>query len=152
MYASFFELPQEASTIVSAMTATRHDDGSNDRRIGVPTPTTFPAELIARIAPPATNRQRHTRATRSGACDPAGLRPDHGADVRGFGDCRVAPGFAVGKQRRDQPAGQRMAGPQPAEMPDDRSAGEIQVAQGIDQLVADRKSTRLNSSHSSISY
>src|SRR6266567_4762896 len=87
------------------MTATRHDDGSNDRRIGVPTTTTFPAELIARIAPAATNRQRHTRATRSGARDPAG---------------------------------QGMAGPQPAEMPDDRYAGEIQVAQGIDQLVADK--------------
>src|SRR5712691_2758129 len=31
-----------------------------------------------------------------------------------------------------------MAGPQPAEMPDDRSAGEIKVAQRIDQLVADK--------------
>src|SRR5712671_2737551 len=109
MYASFFEPPQAASAIVSTMAATRHGDGNNDRRIGTLNPATFPGALIARIAPSGTNPQRPVEPARSG--DPASLRPGDDADIRGFGDRRVAPGIAVGKKRRNQPAGQGMARP-----------------------------------------
>src|SRR5260370_25469467 len=111
------------------MAATRHGDGNNDRRIGTLNPATFPEELMALIVPPGTNPQRPVKPARSG--DPASLRPGDDADIRGFGDRRVAPRIAVGKERRDQPAGPGMARPQSAEMPDDRSAGEIEGAQGM---------------------
>src|SRR5260370_39970879 len=100
------------------MAATRHGDGNNDRRIGTLNPATFPEELIARIVPPGTNPQRPVKPARSG--DPASLRPGDDADIRGFGDPRVAPRIAAGKERRDQPAGQGRAPPEPREMPRDR--------------------------------
>src|SRR5207244_4674265 len=103
----------------------------------ISTRTAIPGELITRIAPPATNRQRWMDPVRSGACDAGGAGPGDGADAGGLRDRCLAPRVRVGKHRRDQSAGQGMAGPQPAEMPDDRSAGQIKVAQRIDQLVAD---------------
>src|SRR5262249_60075611 len=41
------------------------------------------------------------------------------------------------KQRHEQLPGVRMPRANTAEMPDDRSAGEIEVTEGVEQLVAD---------------
>src|SRR5437868_3398085 len=75
--------------------------------------------------------------TASGAGEFGESRPLDWPEPGGFGEGRVAPGVAIGEQRHQQAPRQGVARAQAAEMPDDRTAGEIQVAQRIEQLMAD---------------
>src|SRR5438874_12526990 len=119
---------------MTSSTATTSRGGDSNKGIFNSTPEPFPARVIARNPRPTANRQSRSC---SGAGDPAGLR-SHDRGERGrFGQRRCAPGIVIGKQRGQQLPRVGMAGTNPAEMPDNRPAGEIKIADRVKQFVPD---------------
>src|SRR5260221_12439238 len=70
---------------------------------------------------------------------PIPLAPDQRVDGVAARLRRVAPGARRGEQRLKQLAVEQMAGAQPMEMTDQRAAREIEVADRVEQLVADER-------------
>src|SRR5438105_13899417 len=117
---------------MTSSTATTSRGGDSNKGIFNSTPEPFPARVIARNPRPTANRQSRSC---SAAGDPAGLR-SHDRTERGrFGQRRRAPGIAIGKQRGQQLPRVGMARTNSAEMPENRPAGEIKIADRGKQVV-----------------
>src|SRR5258708_33581570 len=109
-------------------TATRRPSEQRRRRQH----TTAKVERPRKSRPGAARAQDDSSGSRSRP-----LAPDQGVDGVAARQRREAPGTRRGAQRLEQLAVEQMTGAHAVKMTDDRAACEIEVADRVEQLVAD---------------